>query len=134
MPVLVTGASGFLGGRLAEVLATEGEQVTVLARSSSDLSHLSALPAGRLRVVRGDLTDRGALLEAVRDATHIFHCAAASTDWAPMEVYLRSNVTGTEMLLSAALEARQAKELSRLKERRNAARDAYQEALDRLAE
>jgi nucleoside-diphosphate-sugar epimerase len=53
------------------------------------------------------LTDRGALLEAVRDATHIFHCAAASTDWAPMEIYLRSNVMGTEMLLAAALEAQQ---------------------------
>jgi hypothetical protein len=34
----------------------------------------------------------------------------------------------------AALKARQTKELSRLKERRNAAREAYQEALDRLSE
>jgi hypothetical protein len=34
----------------------------------------------------------------------------------------------------AALEAKQAKELSKLKQRRNAARDAYQDALDRLSE
>ncbi|MDW5264723.1 MULTISPECIES: NAD(P)-dependent oxidoreductase [Acidobacteriaceae] len=107
MPVLVTGASGFLGGRLAEVLINEGEQVTVLARSTSDLSHLSEFLPNRLRVVRGDLTDRESLLDAVRDATHIFHCAAASTDWASMEVYLESNVRGTEMLLAAALKARQ---------------------------
>lgn len=105
MPVLVTGASGFLGGRLAQVLAREGEQVTVLARAGSGLGHLSGLP--QLRVVRGSLTDSGSLLEAVRDATHIFHCAAASTDWAPAEVYLESNVRGTEMLLLAAREARQ---------------------------
>jgi nucleoside-diphosphate-sugar epimerase len=43
----------------------------------------------------------------VREVTHIYHCAAASTDWAPMDVYLRSNVKGTEMLLAAAVEARQ---------------------------
>lgn len=107
MPVLVTGASGFLGGRLAEVLLNEGEQVTVLARSTSDLSHLPASLTHRLRVVRGDLTDRESLLGAVRDATYIFHCAAASTDWAPLEVYLESNVRGTEMLLTTALKQRQ---------------------------
>lgn len=100
MPVLVTGASGFLGGRLAEALALEGEQVTVLARAGSDLRHLSGLP--RLRVVRGSLTDPGPLEDAVRDVTHIYHCAAASTDWAPAQVYFESNVRGTEMLLAAA--------------------------------
>ena len=105
MPVLVTGASGFVGGRLAEVLAGEGEQVTVLARPSSDLRHLSAISPERLRVVRGDLTDHESLIEAVRDVTQIFHCAAASTDWAATEVYLGSNVRGTEMLLAAAIEA-----------------------------
>lgn len=107
MPVLVTGASGFLGGRLAEVLMNEGERVTVLARSTADLSHLSAFPPDRLRVVRGGLTDPDSLQEAVRDATYIFHCAAASTDWAAMEVYVESNVRGTEMLLAAALKAPQ---------------------------
>lgn len=103
MSVLVTGASGFLGGRLAEALARDGEQVTVLARTNSDLRHLAGV-AG-LRVVRGSLTETGALKEAVRGATHIFHCAAASTDWAPTEVYRECNVRGTEMLLLAAREA-----------------------------
>jgi nucleoside-diphosphate-sugar epimerase len=104
MPALVTGASGFLGGRLAEVLARGGEQVTVLARANSDLRHLSGL-AG-LRIVRGSLTEAAPVTEAVREASHIYHCAAASTDWAPAEVYLESNVRGTEMLLRAAREAR----------------------------
>ncbi|HTW44369.1 MAG TPA: NAD-dependent epimerase/dehydratase family protein [Acidobacteriaceae bacterium] len=101
---LVTGASGFLGGRLVQVLVEQGEPVTVLARKSSDLRHLDGL-AG-IRVVRGGLTDREPLLEAVRDATHIFHCAAASTDWARQEVFTESNVRGTETLLAAAREAR----------------------------
>jgi nucleoside-diphosphate-sugar epimerase len=107
VPVLVTGASGFLGGRLAEMLMSAGEQVTVLARSTSDLSHLSAPRLDALRIVRGDLADSESLQDAVRGVTHIFHCAAASTDWARMEVYRDSNVRGTEMLLAAALKESQ---------------------------
>ena len=104
MPVLVTGASGFLGGRLAQVLARQGEEVIVLARTNSDLRHLSGISG--LWVVRGGLTDGERVAEAVRDATRIFHCAAASTDWAAPEVYLASNVWGTEILLAAAQKAR----------------------------
>jgi nucleoside-diphosphate-sugar epimerase len=107
MPVLVTGASGFLGGRLAEVLARRGEQVTVLARTNSDLRHLSEFAGSQVQVVRGRLTDNIPVMNAVREATHIFHCAAASTDWALPEVYLESNVRGTETLLLAAREASQ---------------------------
>ena len=107
MPVLVTGASGFLGGRLAQILAHRGEQVTVLARRDSDLRHLSEFVGSRIHVVRGSLAESPALKEAVREATHIFHCAAASTDWAPAKVYLESNVKGTEMLLLAGREAPQ---------------------------
>ena len=106
MSVLVTGASGFLGGRLAEVLVQRGEQVTVLARADSDLRHLSALVGGPITVVRGALPIK-IRQRAVREATHIFHCAAASTDWAPARVYLESNVNGTEMMLLAARDARQ---------------------------
>ena len=105
MSVLVTGASGFLGGRLAQVLVQQGEQVTILARPASDLRHLSALIGGPLRVVTGTLTDSASLLEAVRDATIIFHCAAASTDWARMSIYTECNVRGTQMLLDAARHA-----------------------------
>ncbi len=97
MHSLVTGASGFLGGRLAQVLCGYGEPVAILARPNADLRHLAGL-----RVVRGSLTDRDSVREAVREATHVFHCAAASTDWARREVYWESNVAGTECLLAEA--------------------------------
>ncbi len=102
MPALVTGASGFLGGRLARMLHERGEEVIVLARSGSDLRHLAATP---VRVVRGDLSDSAALQETVRNVTHIFHCAACSTDWAPEKTYFNANVLGTQNLLAAARQA-----------------------------
>ena len=100
--VLVTGASGFLGGRLAQMLVERGNAVRVLARGSSDLRHLSHLP---LQIVRGDLNDVAALDEAVRGARMIYHCAACSTDWAPAETYFAANVAGTQNLLEAAIRA-----------------------------
>jgi nucleoside-diphosphate-sugar epimerase len=102
MAALVTGASGFLGGRVAQMLHQLGEEVVILARASSDLRHLSSTP---VRVVRGDLSDRAALQEAVQQVTIIFHCAACSTDWAPLQTYLEANVIGTQNLISAAQRA-----------------------------
>ena len=102
MPSLVTGASGFLGGRVAQLLHERGEEVTILARSGSDLRHLQTTP---VRIVPCDLSDRPALQKAVQQVTHIFHCAACSTDWAPYQTYLDANVIGTQHLLDAARQA-----------------------------
>ena len=102
MASLVTGASGFLGGRVAQMLHGRGEEVVILARANSDLRHLSAIP---VRVIRGNLSNCAALQEAVRQVTQIFHCAACSTDWAPKQTYLETNVMGTQNLIAAAQHA-----------------------------
>ncbi len=102
MPALVTGASGFLGGRLAAMLLAQGEAVTVLVRPTARVDHLSAHPL--LRLVRGSLADLPALRQSLSGVTEIYHCAAASTDWATEAVYQESNVRGTEALLAAAVE------------------------------
>ena len=103
MRALVTGASGFLGGRLAQVLAARDAEVRVLVRASNDLTHLAGSP---VNTIHGSLTDWDALETAVRDVTHIFHCAAKSTDWASDRDYEEANVTGTENLLRAASQSK----------------------------
>src|ERR1700694_3864557 len=102
MPVLVTGASGFLGGRLVQMLADCGASVRILARPASDLRHLAN---SRFEVTRGDLSDVELLKLALRDVTHVYHCAGCSTDWARWKVYYQSNVEGVRNLVRAALEA-----------------------------
>ena len=102
MASLVTGASGFLGGHLAEALIARGDEVFVLMRPTATIPHLSHLA---VKPISGDLTDLESLKRAVEPVTRIFHCAACSTDWAPWDRYYASNVTGTENLLQAALAA-----------------------------
>ncbi|MDQ2901326.1 MAG: NAD-dependent epimerase/dehydratase family protein [Acidobacteriota bacterium] len=102
MAVLVTGASGFLGGRLAQALAARGEDVRILARAHNDLRHLAGFP---VEVIEGSLSDPDALKQAVRNVTHVYHCAACSTDWAPWKVYYEANVAGARNLLRAAFES-----------------------------
>jgi nucleoside-diphosphate-sugar epimerase len=100
--VLVTGASGFLGGRLVQMLTERGETVRILARATSDLRHLSHL---QIQIVRGDLDDAAALADAMRGVRVVYHCAACSTDWAPLATYLTTNVVGTQNVLDAAVRA-----------------------------
>jgi nucleoside-diphosphate-sugar epimerase len=103
MRSLITGASGFLGGRLAQMLAEQanpGDKIVVLARPTSDLHHLANLP---ITIIPGDLGDPASLARAFNGVHRVFHCAACSTDWAPWNTYFSANVTGTTNLLTAAL-------------------------------
>ncbi len=96
---LITGASGFIGGRLAERLASEGYPVRALARRSSDTARLASLD---VEIVPGDLSDPSSLARAVEGCRHVLHCAALVTDWATTREITRTNVEGTRSLLDAA--------------------------------
>lgn len=99
MTVLVTGASGFLGGALTRKLIHQGETVRVLIRQTSDLSHLDGL---HIEFVYGDLADGEALAEAVRKTSTVFHCAARSSDWGTRSDFEQANVVGVKNLIAAA--------------------------------
>jgi len=99
---LLTGASGFIGGRLAERLALEGYPLRALARPSSDTARLAALD---VEIVVGDLSDPSSLARAVQGCHHVLHCAALVSDWATRREIAQTNVAGTRRVLDASAKA-----------------------------
>jgi dihydroflavonol-4-reductase len=101
--VLVTGATGFVGGNVVRELLADGHRVRVLARPGSDRR---ALEGCSVEIAEGDLLDPASLRAAVAGAHHVYHTAADYRLWAPdVRVLYRANVDGTRHLLAAAAEA-----------------------------
>ena len=101
--VLVTGASGFLGGRLAEALVRCGVRPVLLLRNPNSVSPALAEHA---RIVAGDVRDPAALADAAKGCSVVFHCAAVTTNKAPAAVHEEINVEGSRLVVRAAGAAR----------------------------
>lgn len=99
--VLVTGASGFLGWHVANLLVQRGDSVRALVRSGSRVPELA------VDTMTGDLRDSASIQRAMSGCSGVFHVAADYRLWAkdPSELY-RSNVDGTRNVLEAAKKAR----------------------------
>jgi dihydroflavonol-4-reductase len=102
-PVLVTGASGFVGAAVARALLARGREVRVLLRPSSDRRNVDGLAVDR-RV--GTLEDIPSLKAALVGCKALYHVAADYRLWVrdPGAMYA-ANVDGTRQLMEAALEA-----------------------------
>jgi nucleoside-diphosphate-sugar epimerase len=99
MRALVTGATGFLGGRLVTKLRGRGDDVVALVRRDVELE---------AELVRGDLSDREVLAEAMRGCDAVFHCAAQYKVGIPPSArpaMFEANVRGTENVVDAAVDA-----------------------------
>lgn len=92
----ITGASGFIGGKIAERLLAEERKVRVLARQP--LPELEKLGA---EVVRGDLDNVAALQRGCAGAGTVFHVAGRVGVWGPAEDFSRVNVAGTRHVIAA---------------------------------
>lgn len=99
---LVTGATGFIGGHLAQRLVREGYRVRCLVRESSDTALLG--PLG-VELAQGDLTDVSSLTRAAQGCRLVLHCGALVSDWATVEEIKRVNVAGTRNVLEASVDA-----------------------------
>lgn len=103
MKVLVTGATGFIGGNLARELGAQGHAVRALVRPGS--SQLALRDTG-ITAVPGDILDAGSVRDAAAGCEAVFHCAAAYTFWSPdPQLVRRTNVEGTANVLQGAMQA-----------------------------
>ena len=103
MKVFVTGATGFVGSQVAQVLSRQGAELRLLVRPTSRTDNLEGLRAER---ITGDLCDGEALRRGMSGCELVFHVAADYRLWArdPREIY-RANVEGTRTVLEAARSA-----------------------------
>lgn len=104
---LVTGADGFIGSHLVELLLSQGIRVRALSQYNSFnyWGWLDGLRNDNLEVVCGDVRDAAFCRHIARDVDTIFHLAALIAipySYVAPESYVDTNVTGTLNICQAA--------------------------------
>ena len=102
--VLITGATGFIGGHLVDANLKKKNKVRALVMAADPGE--TALKKKKVEVVYGDLRDAASLERACKGIDIVFHCAAVVTDWAPQSLFDTVNIGGMENLCRAAALAR----------------------------
>lgn len=102
MNVLVTGATGLVGGAVVAELLASGHQVRALVRPSSDLSNLDP---SKVELARGDVLDRPSVEQALRGCQAVVHTAGLADLRADRKQLFAVNAGGVEVVLGAALAA-----------------------------
>lgn len=103
VPVLVTGATGFVGGHLTRKLSELGARVTVLVRKTANPHTLAELQDLGVQVEYGDVCDVDSIERAMQGAQIVFHIAALFRQAKfPDSVYFDVNVQGTKNILDVA--------------------------------
>jgi nucleoside-diphosphate-sugar epimerase len=105
MKVFITGATGFIGSRLALKCLARGDTVTVLsgAGNATWAANAKLIEAGGGRVVLGSVTERDEVFPLVQGMDVVYHLAAAQHESdAPDQFFWDVNVTGTKHVLEAS--------------------------------
>jgi nucleoside-diphosphate-sugar epimerase len=101
MPIFLTGATGFIGNKLAHALAQRGDIVHALCRKTSDISTLNH---PNIKIFYGDVTDRRQIEMAMKGCDYGYHLAAYARSYSrDKQDYFRINVDGTKNICEAAI-------------------------------
>ncbi|MEM4246847.1 MAG: SDR family NAD(P)-dependent oxidoreductase [Candidatus Woesearchaeota archaeon] len=101
MKVFVTGADGFIGSHITELLVEQGYDVTCFVYSNDDRGNAKKLPVTR---ISGDVRDASSVEKAMRGCEIVFHLAAAMNNPTyTNEFFHQVNVEGTRNVMNAAL-------------------------------
>lgn len=101
--VLVTGATGLVGGAIVRALLKAGYDVHALVRPASNRANLAGYAVTERQ---GDILDPATVARALEGVRFLVHSAADYRLWArDPEVIARTNVEGTRIVMEAALEA-----------------------------
>ena len=112
--ILVTGATGLVGGNLLWHLLQENERVSAIRRPTSNLEFLRTIFSfytanpdeylARIDWKTADVLDEKFLQEAMHGATLVYHCAAIVSLGNNADILLDTNVIGTKNIVSAAMD------------------------------
>ncbi|MDH6128016.1 SDR family NAD(P)-dependent oxidoreductase [Kitasatospora sp. GP82] len=107
--VLVTGAEGFIGSTLVDLLVQRGARVRALVhyKPYAERGYLAPyLASGEVEMSAGDVRDAGRVLDAVDGCETVFHLAALigiPYSYQSPEAYVQTNVVGTQNVAAACL-------------------------------
>ncbi|MBS4034540.1 MAG: NAD-dependent 4,6-dehydratase LegB [Ignavibacterium sp.] len=108
MKVLITGAAGFIGSHLTELLVKEGYDVKAFVRYNSKNSWgwlESSLVKNDVEIISGDIRDFDSVSNALKDCKAVFHLAALigiPYSYVSPKAYIETNITGTYNVLQAS--------------------------------
>jgi len=103
MKNFVTGATGFMGSSIVRELLSDGEEVKVLVRETSDTRNIDGLDVER---VFGDIRDGDSMKKALKGCDTLYYTAAFFAHWVPdKKLPYEVNVEGTKTSMKAALDA-----------------------------
>ncbi|HOJ38327.1 MAG TPA: NAD-dependent 4,6-dehydratase LegB [Ignavibacteriales bacterium] len=108
--ILVTGAGGFIGSHLVELLVEKGFSVKAFVRynSKNNWGWLeNSTIKNQIEIVTGDIRDYDSVYNSMKDIKYVFHLAALigiPYSYVSPKAYLETNINGTYNILQAAKE------------------------------